>query len=214
MKTSLRRFARGVLWAGACLGALVLLSWLWVYGNEHAAATEDADCAVVYGAAVWRDDTPSDALYDRVMAAVELYDAGRVHCLIMSGGPSTYGAHEVAVMTAIAVEEGVPLGAIEPDDHGVNTRATVRNITDASRRYIMVSNGFHLGRIRLLSVLSGLDSLGDPLDVQYHAAAYLHGRYPRDDYYHRREMVANFSALLGDWGEEIADSVRGWLAGL
>ena len=41
--------------------------------------------ALVFGAGVWANNTPSPVLYDRVAAAVELYQAGRVRKLLMSG---------------------------------------------------------------------------------------------------------------------------------
>src|SRR5258708_32046849 len=48
-------------------------------------AEEPKRIAIVFGAKVWDDGSPSNTLYDRVITGVELYRAGRVKKLLMSG---------------------------------------------------------------------------------------------------------------------------------
>ena len=45
--------------------------------------------AVVFGAGLWRDGSPTPVLRDRVQTAAELYFAGKVQKLLMSGDNTT-----------------------------------------------------------------------------------------------------------------------------
>jgi vancomycin permeability regulator SanA len=179
--------------AGGIITALLLLHILSFYEHQ---ATGNADCVVVFGAAVWPGyygPIASHALADRTASAYELYADGLTDCVVLSGGDSVYGAHEVDVMTDILLSKGVPEDAIELDREGVNTLATIENLRK-DRSYILVSNDFHLARIGLLAKRSGLDQQGFAL----HAATYgagsgssgLSARYAREPYFVFREAVA------------------------
>ena len=50
---------------------------------------ESPRIAIVFGARVWENGEASPVLYDRVLTAVELYRAGRVKKLLMSGDNPT-----------------------------------------------------------------------------------------------------------------------------
>ena len=54
--------------------------------------------AIVFGAGVNEDGQPSPILYDRVITAVELYRAGRVGKILMSGDNRFENYNEPAVM--------------------------------------------------------------------------------------------------------------------
>lgn len=145
--------------------------------------TKNYDCAVVFGAAVLPGGLPSRALSDRTDAAIDLYERGKVHCLILSGAPSVYGKHEVDVMLGILAPYHIPVQDIHTDYKGFNTRATVQHL-DKSKSYILVSNDFHLGRIDLLAREDGL-----PRYMMY-KSPYLHGRYREEPFLLLRETVA------------------------
>ena len=57
-----------------------------------------ADVAVVFGAQVHDDGSPSTALVDRVTTACDLYHEGTVPVLIMSGAVGESGYDEAEVM--------------------------------------------------------------------------------------------------------------------
>ncbi len=64
--------------------ALMLLPRLvtTVFASSRLYAVEDvetADVAIVFGAQLHRDGSPTSALRDRVLAAVDLYHAGKVN---------------------------------------------------------------------------------------------------------------------------------------
>lgn len=77
--------------------------------------------AIVFGAGVRRDGRPSRMLADRVQAAVDLYQAGRVRTLLMTGDNSSVDYDEVSSMRDYAVERGVVPADIVLDFAGFST---------------------------------------------------------------------------------------------
>jgi len=179
-KVSAKKITRAKKIAGGVVFAVVLAvcgATTWVLANFDHTFTGTADCAVAFGAAVWPDGRPSHALADRTVAAVELYKNNQVDCLILSGAD-----HEPAVMAKIAHNLGVDDAAVTQDATGLDTLATLKNL-DPQKSYVLVSNDFHLGRIRLLASRLGLNA-------QEHAAPYRYGRYVREPYFTAREIAA------------------------
>ena len=176
-----RRLQKWLFYLVVCALLLVAIPTFFIFSHYHQNFTSTADCAVVFGAAVWRDNIPSHALYDRTMTGIELFKRQQVDCLIFSGGPSTYGDHEASVMRQLALKSGVPDEVIFLDKAGVNTWHTIHNLPD-DKSYAMVSNDFHLARIRMLAWQRGLSNV----DLQ--AAEYLHGRYGKEWFFFLREV--------------------------
>ncbi|MDO9121269.1 MAG: ElyC/SanA/YdcF family protein, partial [Anaerolineaceae bacterium] len=56
--------------------------------------------AIVFGAGLQRDGTPSPVLQDRVKSAVQLYQAGKVEKLLMSGDNRFVDYNEPGAMQA------------------------------------------------------------------------------------------------------------------
>src|SRR5215211_1657116 len=77
--------------------------------------------AIVFGARVWADGSPSNSLYDRVLTGVELYRAGRVKKLLMSGDRQGENYDEPAAMKKQALELGVAESDIVLDNDGKRT---------------------------------------------------------------------------------------------
>jgi len=156
---------------------------VWYSHNDRFQAKIDG-CAVIFGAAVWKGDVPSHALYDRTMAGIDLYKNEQVDCLVLSGGNSTYGAHEVDVIAKIATENRIPDRVTYLDYEGENTLATLQNLPETETAFVLVSNDFHLGRINLLA-----RRLGVP-NFDLHSAEYRQGRYVKERYFFAREIAA------------------------
>lgn len=160
-----------LLGAGVFAVSAGLVAYFW-----NATTTEEKDCAVVFGAAVWRDNIPSHALFDRTKTAIALYKNNQVECIVLSGGPSRYGEHETEVMRQLAHEYyGVDVEDLVLDHNGINTLATIRNL-DKSRSYIFVSNDFHLARITLMAHMNGIADFA-LMRATYHEGSY--ARLPR-----------------------------------
>ncbi len=127
-----------------------------------------AQVAVVFGAQVHNNGQPSISLVDRVRTAAQLYKAGLTERLLMSGaqGPGE-PVNETAMMRSLAIRYGVPAAAIELDPNGVNTDATVRDTVAllraaGYRRVAVVSDFFHLPRVKLAYQRSGYDVITVP----------------------------------------------------
>ncbi len=161
---------------------IITVSALYTLKNYTSAETAHKDCAVVFGAAVWKDNIPSHALYDRTMTGIDLYKNNTVSCLIFSGGPSTYGAHEVDVMKKLARENNIDSEKIITDYNGLNTRATIKNLPK-NISFVFVSNDFHLGRIALLAQQHNIE------DFSLHRATYYHGRYFKEPQFFMHEVI-------------------------
>ncbi len=130
-----------------------------------------ADAAVVFGARVYANGQPSELLANRIRTGVELYRAGLVPMLVMSGGDGADGVNEAVAMRAVAIAEGVPAGAVVIDGSGVNTEASVadvlRLVADGSvplphGALITVSQAYHLPRVQLAFAAAGIDVLTVP----------------------------------------------------
>lgn len=138
------------------------MTWLWallpvvffasIVLHVHATARRPAELppspmpAVVLGARVWPDGTPSDALRDRVATGVGLLNAGHATRLVLSGGAPDQRPTEASVMARIAGQ----LGARELQLEAAST-STVDNARCCAallpeRAVILVTCDFHLAR--------------------------------------------------------------------
>jgi SanA protein len=118
--------------------------------------------AIVFGARVWDDGAPSAVLYDRVVTAVELYRAGRVRKILMSGDNPTRQYDEPTAMKNTAVGLGVPENDIVLDFAGRRTYDTcfrAKDIFDI-RSAIIVTQEYHQPRALYLCNGLGVDSIG------------------------------------------------------
>jgi vancomycin permeability regulator SanA len=126
-----------------------------------------AAVAVVFGAQVHPTGRASITLTDRVATAVGLYKQGLADRLLMSGAKGAdEPANEVTVMRELAMQQGVPASAISVDPKGFNTDATVGNtveaLHDTGGQVAVVSDFFHLPRIKLAYQRAGLDVITVP----------------------------------------------------
>lgn len=124
-------------------------------------AEEPPRVAIVFGARV-RASEPSNALYDRVITAVELYRAKRVKKLLMSGDNPSAEYDEPTVMKKTAMQLGVPESDIVLDFAGRRTYDTcyrAKEIFDVNRA-ILVTQEFHLARALYLCNNLGVESVG------------------------------------------------------
>jgi uncharacterized SAM-binding protein YcdF (DUF218 family) len=155
-----------------------------------------ADVAIVFGARVWNDGTPSDALADRIDEAVRLYWAGSAARLLMSGGiDPENGLSEAQVMRARAEAAGVPREAILVDEAGVDTAWTVRNAAERMRlehlgSALVVTHYYHEPRAKMLFERAGVRA--------YTVPATMTRRLYKEPYYLLREVGAFWHSFVVD----------------
>ena len=120
---------------------------------------------VVLGAGLRADGTPTALLAQRVVGAVELYHAGIVARLVMSGDTETDGRDQPAAMAALARSLGVADEHLGLDRRGVDTAATCRQLkarpdVAAGAPVVLVTQEFHIHRAVYLARKAGLSATG------------------------------------------------------
>jgi SanA protein len=140
-------------------GITMLYSLNRIYQEENA-PTERV--AIVFGAGLRRDGTPTAILRDRVETAAKLYFTGKVEKILMSGDNRFEYYNEPESMRQYALSLGVPETAIVLDYAGRRTYDTcyrAKAIFGASEA-LLVTQKFHLPRALFLCNALGLKSYG------------------------------------------------------
>lgn len=146
--------------------------------------------AIVFGAGLRRDSTPTDVLRDRLNTAIDLYRSGKVTQLLMSGDHSSDNYNEPEAMRRYAIQQGIPAEDILLDSSGLRTYDTchrARNVFGI-RRAILVTQPFHLPRALYTCNQLGIQAIGVP------AQNYLYRRASQT-FWNVRESFATLVAL-------------------
>lgn len=121
-----------------------------------------ADAAIVLGAKVNLNETPSDPLLDRATEAAQLYNQGLVTYVITTGGVGLGNEPESESARGILAADGVPLKDIfiETDSH--TTMENIQDIVPIAQQHdihsvIVVSDRFHVARGALVAKYFGFD---------------------------------------------------------
>lgn len=156
------------------LTAALLPLWImwrdfWV-SRLDADTVRPADAAVVLSTRAYEKGRLNPCLVARVEAAVELYRAGKVKKLVMTGGVSRDLQSSAGNMQMIAEKMGVPKGDIIQEREAGNTFENIvfsRKFIENSPRVVIVSAGFHLARARMMA-----DKQWQGHDIQVYAAPF------------------------------------------
>jgi SanA protein len=178
------------------LGLLVLagsrlLTGLYARGKVYSATEVPVRrVAIVFGAGLWRNGLPTPVLADRVTAAANLYFAGKVEKLLMSGDNRFVDYNEPEAMRQLALSLGVPDQAIVLDYAGRRTYDTCYRAKAIFRvdQAILVTQPFHMPRAIYLCNRLGVDSIGVESDQRVYRKSSLL-------YWNFRELFATASAL-------------------
>jgi len=147
--------------------------------------------AIVFGAGLWRDGSPTTILRDRIVTASELFFSGKVQKILMSGDNSYIDYNEPGAMREYALSLGVPEAAIFLDYAGRRTYDTcyraraIFGIQEA----ILVTQRFHLPRALYTCNALGLKAIGIASDRRTYSLMSLL-------YWNMRELPATLTALL------------------
>ncbi|NPV57368.1 MAG: DUF218 domain-containing protein [Anaerolineae bacterium] len=156
----------GILFLPSLISYLVTLPKIHTIENSGSSRA-----AIVFGAGLYRDGSPTPVLRDRVSAAAELYFSGQVEKLLMSGDNSYMNYNEPGAMKAYALELGVPEEAIVLDYAGRRTYDTCFRAKEifGLDEAILVTQRFHLPRAIVTCNLLGLNAQGVVADKrEYH----------------------------------------------
>ena len=153
--------------------------------------------ALVFGAGVRPDGRLTRILAERVDAAVDLYQTGRVQKLLMTGDNGQPEYDEVTAMQRYAVARGVPEGDITLDHAGFSTYESCYRAHEifGLNEAVLVTQSFHLPRAVYTCRQLGVDAvgLGTPDWGNYRGALLVR--------YSVRESLATLKAL---WDVHIA----------
>jgi len=122
--------------------------------------------AIVFGAGLMRDGSPTAVLRDRVETAAELYFAGKVQKILMSGDNRFVEYNEPGAMRTYALELGVPDSDIVLDYAGRRTYDTCYRAKEifGVDQALLVTQRFHLPRALIICNGLGIDGTGVAAD--------------------------------------------------
>ena len=168
------------LWSLIALGGLLVAAVLFVVVVNlviiHKAspfivrgpgAAPSAPVAIVLGASIYADGTPSPMLADRLDTALLLYREGKVKTLLLSAVERP-GDEEIAVMRRYLIERAVPDTDLLTDPQGFNTHASMVNAQKAFhiKSALIPTQRFHLTRAVYLARSLGIQATGVPADIR------------------------------------------------
>jgi SanA protein len=175
------------------LGMLAALNGMVVLGaRPYLVAPQElprCQVAIVLGAGVRPGGEPSDALADRLQTGIDLYRAGLVGKLLLSGDHGQRGYDEVNAMRRYAVAAGIPRRDVFLDHARFRTFDTMYRARDVFEvgECIVVTQRFHLARAVYTARTLGLTAWGCEADRR---------RYVGEPKLAAREWLARCKAVL------------------
>ncbi|MCX4582282.1 vancomycin high temperature exclusion protein [Streptomyces sp. NBC_01481] len=175
----------------ACVFALAPATWMHAVADSRVRTVAEVpaqDVAVVFGAGLWKG-RPTPYLAHRLDAAAELYRAGKVKVVLVTGDNSRVEYDEPDAMRAYLTARGVPDKRIVSDYAGFDTWDScvrAKKIFGVDRA-VLVTQGFHIRRAVALCRAAGVESYGVGV-AEPHDATWLYGG--------TREMFAAGKAAL------------------
>jgi SanA protein len=147
--------------------------------------------AIIFGAGLRRDGTPTAVLRDRIEAGARLYFDGKVEKLLMSGDNQIVEHNEPESMRQYAISLGVPEKDIVMDYGGRRTYDTCFRAKEifGLESVLLVTQGFHLPRALFLCNVLGLDAQGvEANNLNYSRRSLV--------FWNIREQFATFTAFM------------------
>jgi SanA protein len=147
------------------------------------AETPSMPVAIVFGAGYWPSGRLSHALADRMETAIDLYQAGKVNKLLLTGDNRFVDYNEPAVMAEYALARGLPREDLVLDYAGRRTydscyrAGTIFGVEKA----VLVTQVFHLPRALHTCDRLGVEAVGLVADRH---------RYRRAPWFNLRETMA------------------------
>lgn len=165
-----------------------LLAWNKIYLVDNSPSDR---VAIIFGAGLKRDGTPTMVLRDRVETGVHLYFQGKVEKLLMSGDNQVNDYNEPEAMRRYAISLGVPEQAIVVDYAGRRTYDTCYRAKQifGLGSAILVTQKFHLPRALFLCNALGINVTGVEAANRHYLKRSLF-------FWNVREQFATFTAFM------------------
>ncbi len=159
-------------------------------GIYSLAAAPRARVAIVFGAGLTRSGRVTPVLYDRVATAADLYHAGKVDRLLLSGDNREINYNEPAAMRVAALELGVPNTALVLDYAGHSTYDTCyrAHAIFGLDQALLVTQDYHLPRALFVCDMLGVEAAGVSADRRVYRRSSL-------AFWNVREVFATTAAL-------------------
>lgn len=202
LKRILKFIWRAILLAGT-LGLLGLLlprlvttlsAWNKIYQVDE---SPSESVAIIFGAGLQRDGTPTAVLRDRVKTGASLYFSGKAKKLLMSGDNRVVEYNEPQAMRQYALSLGVPDEAIILDYAGRRTYDTCYRAKAifGVENALLVTQKFHLPRALFLCNALGVKAFGvEANNLNYRRSTLL--------IWNIREQFATFTAFMDVYVEK------------
>jgi vancomycin permeability regulator SanA len=152
----------GLLFLNGSLNAVIIIFLFFVFAFIYVTSSRIIDdkivdgekVAVVLGAAVWSNNSPSPMLASRVEKAYELYKSGDVKKIQLTGGNAPGELSEAEVGFLYLKQRGVDARDVWLEKKTSNTAEQVRYVKEELinkrklENIVFVSNAYHITRIR------------------------------------------------------------------
>lgn len=164
-----------------------------IYSNSRIFSVSNAEperAAIVFGAGLRRDGTPTTILRDRVETAAALYKQGKVEKLLFSGDNSQLDYNEPGAMKEYALQMDIPEGDIILDYAGRRTYDTCYRAKEifGLDHALLITQPYHLPRAVFTCNMLGLYGSGVYADNYPYRKISL-------GYWNLRELPATLVAL-------------------
>jgi uncharacterized SAM-binding protein YcdF (DUF218 family) len=166
-----------MVWNAGAIGATILIVWIAILSVriEQQSSIDEArpaDLILVLGAAEYRG-RPSPVLKARLDHALELYQKGMAPRILTTGGAGGDPLFtEGGVGRAYLISKGVPPEAITVETEAESTVESTAMAAEIMRRMglhsvIVVSDGYHIYRVKKMLESSAIQVYGSPRKDQH-----------------------------------------------
>jgi uncharacterized SAM-binding protein YcdF (DUF218 family)/glycosyltransferase involved in cell wall biosynthesis len=202
-----RRSLEAVVAVAAAYLLLFHTNLLWGLASPLRVSSppERADAIVVFAGGVGESGQAGGGYQERVKQAIDLFKGGFAPRIVLSSG-FVYSFREADVMRAVAIDQGVPPGAILLEQASASTHQNVELVTQILRahgwtRVLLVSSPYHMRRALLTWRRAAPDVTVVPTPPEQ-SQFYEHTRGATLE--QMRGIAWEYAALLDYWW-------RGWL---
>ena len=122
----------------------------------------DFDCILILGAGVKKDGSPTDMLYDRLMAGYQAFNNEKSKSIFLSGDSEHESYTETVTMKNTLTEKGVNDISIICDGYGLSTYESIWRAKHVYgyNKILIVSQKYHLYRALHIAHELGLEAYG------------------------------------------------------